>query len=179
MQASRGVQVLGYVLAAVFMLVGVLVVSFFMGLFIKGVSIPNVLAIFAALFLISYLLIRKDPVRNFQKIIIACIVVLLFEITVIGAVMIFASVGIAADILVILAAIILVYEVLKVEKRVREIYERAKECKLEEEDIKEIFREPKKKEKKKTRQKRKQPPKTSLKEVVSRGEGGVFSRREG
>jgi uncharacterized membrane protein len=178
MQTSRGVHVLGYVLAAVFMLVGVLVVSFFMGVFIKDVSIPHVLFIFTALFLISYLLIRKDPVRNFQKIIIACIVVLLFEITVIGAVMIFTSVGIAADILVILAAIILVYEVLKVEKRVREIYERAKECKLEEEDIKAIFK-PEKKEKKKTRQKRKQPPKTSLKDVVSRGESGVFSRREG
>ena len=178
MQTSRGVHVLGYVLAAVFMLVGVLVVSFFMGLFIRGVSAVYVLAIFAVLFLLSYLLIRKDPVRNFQKIIIACIVVLLFEITVIGAVMIFTSVGIAADILVILAAVILVYEVLKVEKRVREIYERAKECKLDEEDIKEIFRETKKKEKKKTRRKRKQPPKTSLKEVVSRGEG-VFSRREG
>ena len=176
MQTSRGVHVLGYVLASVFMLIGVLVVSLFTGMFIRGVSAYHVLAIFAGLFLVSYLLIRNDPVRNFQKIIIACIVVLLFEITVIGAVMIFTSVGIAADVLVILAAIILVYEVLKVERRVREIYERARECRLDEEDIKEIFTEPKKrkKEKKKTRRKKRQPPKTSLKEVVSRG----FSRRE-
>jgi small-conductance mechanosensitive channel len=174
MQASRSVQVLGYVLAAVFMLIGVLVVSFFVGMFIRGVSIPQVLAIFAVFFLVAYLLIRKDPVRNFQKIVIACIVVLLFEITVIGAVMIFTSVGIAADLLVILAAIILVYEVLKVERRVRKIYERAMECKLEEEDIKEIFREPEKKKKK--RRKRRKPPRTSLREVISRGEG-VLSRR--
>ena len=178
MQTARGVHVVGYVLAAVFMLIGVLVVSFFMGLFIRGVSAYHVLAIFAGLFLVSYLLIRGDPVRNFQKIIIACIVVLLFEITVIGAVMIFTSVGIAADVLVVLAAVILVYEVLKVEKRVREIYERAKECKLDEEDLKEIFREPKKKEKKKSRRKRRQPPRTSLKDVVARGED-VLSRREG
>jgi membrane-bound ClpP family serine protease len=167
MQASKGFQVLGYVLAALFMLIGVLVVTFFVGIFIKGISFPQVLALFFFLFAISYLLIRENPVRNFQKIIIASIVVLLFEITVIGAVMIFTSVGIAADILVILAAIILVYEVLKVEKRVREIYERAKECKLDEEDIKAIFK-PEKKEKKKRRRRKQVTPKTSLKEVVSR-----------
>ncbi|WP_457555283.1 hypothetical protein [Candidatus Pyrohabitans sp.] len=168
--SSRGMQVAGYVLAAVFILVGVLVVSFFVGMFLRGVSLTQVLLIFTFFFLAAYLLIRKDPVRNFQKIVIACIVVLLFEITVIGAVMIFTSVGIAADLLVILAAVILVYEVLKVEKRVREIYERARECRLDEEDIREIFREPKKK---KTRRRRKQPPRTSLRDVVSRE-----SRRE-
>ncbi|NOZ58054.1 MAG: hypothetical protein GXO66_00515 [Euryarchaeota archaeon] len=173
--ASRGVHVLGYVLAAVFILVGVLVVSFFVGMFLRGVSLYQVLIIFAVFFLAAYLLIRSDPVRNFQKIVIACIVVLLFEITVIGAVMIFSSVGIAADILVVLAAIILVYEVLKVERRVREIYERARECRLDEEDLREMFRKP---EKKKRQRRRKPKPRTSLREVVSREERGVLSRRE-
>ncbi|WP_456475496.1 hypothetical protein [Candidatus Pyrohabitans sp.] len=161
-------HILGYMLATLFMLIGVLVVSFFVGFFIEGISFAQILGIFFLLFAISFLLVMGDPVRNFQKIIIATIVVLLFEITIIGAIMIFTSVGIAADILVILAAIILVYEVLKVEKRVREIYKRAKECKLEEEDIKEIFKSEKKG--RRIRRRREQPPKTSLKDVVSRKE---------
>jgi len=125
-------HLLGYVLGTLFMAIVVLMASFIMGMII-GVKPGIVVAFLVFVFGSAYFLIsRGDPIRNFQKIIIASIVVILFEITIIGAVTIFSAVGFEADLLVVLACLILIFEILKVEARVREIYEQAKACKLEE-----------------------------------------------
>lgn len=165
--AEKSFDILGYVLGTMFMAIVVLIATFIMGIIMGGVDTLYVMVFLVFVFGSSYMIIRQNPIVNFQKIIIASIVVILFEITVIGAVTIFSHVGLSADFLVIIAAAVLIYEVLKVEGRVKKIYRRAQECNLEE--VEKVVPLEKEKGKKKGGKKRREP-KRSLRDVLSREE---------
>lgn len=169
----KSFNIMGYILGTLFMAIVVLIASMIMGILMGGIEPAILVAFLALVFGSSYLIIRRDPVRNFQKIIIASIVVILFEITVIGAVTIFSTVGLGADLLVVLAAVVLIYEVLKVDARVRKLYRQAQKCKLEEvEKYVPVERKGGKSGGRSRKKRRKQKPKKPLRDVLSREEKG-------
>ncbi|GEM_PF-2383686 len=170
-------QVIGYLVASLLLfLVAMVAASFICTM--AGYSHPVYASVLLlVLLMVSYALLHRDPARNFQRIVTAIIVVLLFQMTLLGAIIIFGAVGFTADVLVVLASVVLVYQVLRIEKRFRKLSAEFAEAggrevclRLRNLKICAVMREEEENEKERKKRKRKHEERThstSLRDVVS------------
>ncbi len=169
-------QVIGYLVASLLLFLVAMVASYFICT-MAGYSHPVYAAVLLfVLLLVAYALIHRDPARNFQRIVTATIVVLLFQMTLLGAIIIFGAVGFTADVLVVLASVVLVYQVLRIEKRFRKLSAELAEAggrevcvKLRNLKICAVMQQEEEEEEKKERRRRREEKaqSTSLRDVVS------------